>query len=103
MVEIGSNNDYLLQFIEAKAIPCLGIDPAANCAAVAGRNWRIDTLVTFFNRRTARQVVAQHSHADLLIANNVLAHVPDINDFIAGIAIALKPEGVATSSFRISS
>ena len=99
VVEIGSNDGYLLQFIKAKAIPCLGIDPAANCAAVARQKFGIDTLVTFFNKQTARQVVAQHSHADLLIANNVLAHVPDINDFIAGIAIALKPAGVASFEF----
>jgi SAM-dependent methyltransferase len=99
VVEIGSNDGYLLQFIKAKAIPCLGIDPAANCAAVARQKFGLDTLVTFFNKQTAQQVVAQHSQADLLIANNVLAHVPDINDFIAGIAIALKPQGVASFEF----
>lgn len=98
VVEIASNDGYLLQYFVAKDIPVLGIEPAANAAKIAeARN--IPTEVAFFGRQTATELVARGIRADLTAANNVLAHVPDIADFVAGFAMLLKPEGVATFEF----
>ena len=97
VVEIASNDGYLLQFFAEREIPVLGIEPAANVAAVAtGKG--IETLVEFFGRRTA-SALAGESAADLLLGNNVLAHVPDLNDFVAGMKILLAPTGVITMEF----
>jgi SAM-dependent methyltransferase len=97
VVEIASNDGYLLQFFAERQVPVLGIEPAANVARVALQKG-IPTLVEFFGRETAR-TLAGESAADLLIGNNVLAHVPDLNDFIAGMKILLAPGGVITLEF----
>ena len=97
VVEIASNDGYLLQFFRERKIPVLGIEPAANVAQVAVAKG-IPTLVEFFGRETARSS-ADGSLADLLLGNNVLAHVPDLNDFVAGMKILLKPGGVITMEF----
>ena len=99
VVEIASNDGYLLRNFVRAGIPCLGVDPAANCAAAAKRQFDVDTHVGFFGAETAHQLVAADHAADLIAANNVLAHVPDINDFVAGFKILLKPQGVATFEF----
>lgn len=98
VIEIASNDGYLLQYFIKKGIPALGIEPAQNVARVANENG-IPTEVFFFGTDTARAFAAQGKTADLLIGNNVLAHVPDINDFVAGLAIVLKPSGVITLEF----
>jgi len=98
VVEIASNDGYLLQYFVEKAVPVLGIEPAANVAAVATQKG-VCTLVKFFCSETARELSAAGKHADLLLGNNVLAHVPDINDFVSGIKIILKPQGVITMEF----
>jgi len=97
VVEIASNDGYLLQYFHERGVPVLGIEPAANVANEAVRKG-IPTLVEFFGARTATALHPQSS-ADLLIGNNVLAHVPDINDFVEGMKILLKPEGVITMEF----
>jgi SAM-dependent methyltransferase len=97
VVEIASNDGYLLQFFHDRQIPVLGIEPAANVAKVALQKG-IPTLVEFFGRETASSL-AGDSAADLLLGNNVLAHVPDLNDFVAGMRILLKPGGVITMEF----
>jgi SAM-dependent methyltransferase len=97
VVEIASNDGYLLQFFHDRQIPVLGIEPAANVAKVAIQKG-IPTLVEFFGRETASSL-AGDSAADLLLGNNVLAHVPDLNDFVAGMKILLKPGGVITMEF----
>ncbi|MGA2320200.1 MAG: class I SAM-dependent methyltransferase [Solirubrobacteraceae bacterium] len=97
VVEIASNDGYLLQFFHDRQIPALGIEPAANVAKVALQKG-IPTLVEFFGQETARSL-AGTSSADLLLGNNVLAHVPDLNDFVAGMKILLKPGGVITMEF----
>jgi SAM-dependent methyltransferase len=97
VVELASNDGYLLQFFHDRQIPVLGIEPAANVAKVALQKG-IPTLVEFFGRETARSL-ARESSADLLLGNNVLAHVPDLNDFVAGMKILLKPGGVITMEF----
>jgi SAM-dependent methyltransferase len=97
VVEVASNDGYLLQFFHERQIPVLGIEPAANVAKVALQKG-IPTLVEFFGQETARSL-AQGSAADLLIGNNVLAHVPDLNDFVAGAKILLAPGGVITMEF----
>ena len=99
VVEIASNDGYLLQHFKAAGIDVLGIEPAANVAAVARETRGIDSVVRFFGVETARQMVTDGQQADLLLGNNVLAHVPDINDFVGGLKIALKPEGVITFEF----
>ncbi|MBY0613429.1 MAG: class I SAM-dependent methyltransferase [Beijerinckiaceae bacterium] len=99
VVEIASNDGYLLQNFVKAGIPCLGVDPAANCAAAARRQFGVETHVGFFGVDTAQALVGQGRQADLMAANNVLAHVPDINDFVAGFKILLKPAGVATFEF----
>jgi SAM-dependent methyltransferase len=94
-VEVASNDGYLLQHVVERRIPALGIEPAANVAAVA-QELGIETIVRFFGRELAAELVAEGRRADLLAANNVMAHVPDLNDFVAGIEMVLAPEGVAT-------
>jgi SAM-dependent methyltransferase len=98
VVELASNDGYLLQHFVAKGVPALGIEPAANVAAAAVAKG-IPTLVKFFGAETARAVVAERGRADLLLGNNVLAHVPDLNDFVRGMAILLAPDGVITMEF----
>jgi SAM-dependent methyltransferase len=98
VVEIASNDGYLLQYFVAKNVPVLGIEPAANAAKIAVDRG-VPSEVAFFGRKTATELVARGIRADLTAANNVLAHVPDIADFVAGFAILLKPEGVATFEF----
>ncbi|MBF0424579.1 MAG: methyltransferase domain-containing protein [Magnetococcales bacterium] len=98
VIEIASNDGYLLQFFQRRGVPVLGVEPAANCARAASDRG-IATWVRFFGTETARMLVAQSLQADLLIGNNVLAHVPDLNDFVAGLQIALKPTGVITMEF----
>ena len=95
VVELASNDGYLLQHVVERGVPALGIEPAANVATVA-RERGIETVVEFFGRELAGQLVAEGRAADLLVANNVMAHVPDLNDFVAGIAMVLAREGVAT-------
>src|SRR5215467_11671161 len=98
VVEIASNDGYLLQYFVEKKVPVLGVEPAANVAAVAVQKG-IPSLVKFFNSDAARELVAKGQQADLLLGNNVLAHVPDINNFVAGMKILLKPQGVITMEF----
>jgi len=97
-VELASNDGYLLQYFVEKGIPVLGVEPAVNVAKVAEKKG-VPTLVKFFGCQTARQMVADGQAADLMIGNNVLAQVPDLNDFVGGIQILLKPGGVATLEF----
>lgn len=98
VVEVAANDGYLLQYVKARGIPCLGIEPTAGTAAAA-RARGIEIVEDFFGMRLARELVHQGRAADLTAANNVLAHVPDINDFVAGFAHLLKPTGVATFEF----
>ena len=98
VVEVASNDGYLLQYFQQRGIPVLGIDPAANVAREAVKKG-IPTEVEFFGVETARRLAAEGRQADLLIGNNVLAHVPDLNDFVAGLQIALKPRGLLTLEF----
>lgn len=97
VVEIASNDGYLLQYFRERGIPVLGIEPAANVAKVAAERG-IRTLVQFFGRETAASL-AEQTRADLLLGNNVLAHVPDLNDFVAGMKTLLKADGVITMEF----
>ena len=98
VIEVASNDGYLLQYFVERGIPSLGIEPAANVAKVAVERG-VPTLVKFFGRETARQLVEDGLQADLLLGNNVLAQVPDVNDFVAGLKIALAPNGVITIEF----
>jgi hypothetical protein len=98
VVELASNDGYLLQYFVAKGIPVLGIEPARNVAQVAIRKG-IPSVTEFFGRGVARKLVQEGRQADLLLGNNVLAHVPDINDFVGGMKILLKPQGVITMEF----
>ena len=92
VVEVASNDGYLLQnFVKAK-VPCLGIEPAANIAKVA-REKGIETLVEFFGKKLATELTAKNRQADLILGNNVFAHAPDTNDFVAGLKMLLKPKG----------
>ena len=95
VVELASNDGYLLQHFVRRGIPALGIDPARNVAEAA-RLRGVETLVDFFGADLAERLVAERGEADLVAANNVLAHVPDVNDFVAGMRILLAPDGVAT-------
>jgi SAM-dependent methyltransferase len=98
VVEIAANDGYLLQYVQARGIPCLGIEPtAATAAAARAKGLRI--VETFFGLELAETLVAQGWAADLVAANNVLAHVPDIDDFVRGVARLLKPSGLATFEF----
>lgn len=98
VVEIASNDGYLLQFFQQANVPVLGVEPAANVAEAA-QNRGIPTVVKFFGQETARELVAQGHQADLLLGNNVLAHVPSLDDFIRGLKIMLKPAGTITLEF----
>ncbi len=98
VVEVASNDGYLLQYFVEKQIPVLGIEPASNVAAIAVQKG-VSTLVKFFGTETARELAASGKKADLLLGNNVLAQVPDLNDFVAGMKILLKPAGVITMEF----
>ena len=96
--EVGSNDGYLLRYFSERGIPVLGVDPARNCA-MAAQTVGVPTEVCFFGSRTASDIVSRRGQADLMAANNVLAHVPDLRDFIAGFAVMLKPNGVLTFEF----
>ncbi len=98
VVEIASNDGYLLQYFIAHGVPSLGIEPAANVAAVALERG-VPTDIAFFSAQTAARLAARGDMADLIIANNVLAHVPDIGDFLKGVRLLLKPDGVFTAEF----
>jgi len=98
VVEIAANDGYLLQFVKQRAIPCTGVEPTASTAAAA-REKGIEIVEEFFGVELAEKLVANGKQADLTAANNVLAHVPDINDFVAGFTRLLKPAGVATFEF----
>ncbi len=98
VIEIASNDGYLLQYFAARGIQVLGIEPAANVAATAVKRG-IPTAVEFFGEKTARRLAAQGTKADLLIGNNVLAHVPGLNEFVRGIKALLGPVGVVTMEF----
>lgn len=98
VMEVASNDGYLLQYVKARGIPCVGIEPTAGTAAAA-RERGIETVEQFFGAHFAREFAATRRHADLVIGNNVLAHVPDLNDFVAGLAAMLAPEGVVTVEF----
>lgn len=98
VVEVAANDGYLLQYVQAAGIPCYGVEPTASTARAA-RAKGIETLERFFGVALAEELAAEGRQADLMAANNVLAHVPDINDFVAGFARLLKPQGVATFEF----
>lgn len=98
VMEIASNDGYLLQYVQARGIPCIGIEPTASTAAAA-RKRGIESVEQFFGTAFALEFVQERREANLIIANNVLAHVPDINDFVAGLKVALAPDGVVTMEF----
>jgi 2-polyprenyl-3-methyl-5-hydroxy-6-metoxy-1,4-benzoquinol methylase len=98
VVEIASNDGYLLQYFVSKGIPVLGIEPAANVAETAIQKG-IPTRIEFFGEALARRLVAEGRQADLVVGNNVLAHVPELNDFVRGLKLLLKPHGVITLEF----
>lgn len=98
VVEVASNDGYLLQFVKQRGISCIGIEPTASTSAVA-RLKGIETIEEFFDVSLASRLASRGKQADLMIANNVLAHVPDINDFATGFSALLKPQGVATFEF----
>ena len=98
VVEVASNDGYLLQYFVEKGIPSLGVEPAANVARVAVEKG-VPTRVEFFGVESARRLAREGYSADLLLGNNVLAQVPDLNDFVAGMKILLKPDGVITMEF----
>jgi C-methyltransferase C-terminal domain/Putative zinc binding domain/Methyltransferase domain len=98
VVELASNDGYLLQYFVGKGVPVLGIEPAANVAEAAKAKG-VPTLVRFFGRELARELSGQGRKADLLLGNNVLAQVPDINDFVGGMKVLLAPSGVITMEF----
>lgn len=97
-VEVASNDGYLLQYFVERGIPVLGIEPAANVAKVAVQKG-VPTLVQFFGEKLARELAKAGQRADLVLGNNVLAQVPDLNDFVEGLRILLKPRGVLTLEF----
>jgi len=98
IVEVAANDGYLLQYAKARGIPCLGIEPTTS-TAVAARAKGIEIVEEFFGVEVAERLVSEGRSANLTAANNVLAHVPDINDFVRGFAVLLKPQGVATFEF----
>ncbi len=98
VIEIASNDGYLLQYFKEKGIPVLGIEPAKNVAQAAQKAG-IQTLEKFFDFQTAKELAQEGKYADLLIGNNVLAHVPDVNDFVKGMKVILEPHGVITMEF----
>jgi len=99
VVEIASNDGYLLQYFVQRGIPALGIEPAANIADEDQKNG-IPTIVTFFGQQTAEELVDDGIHGDLVLGNNVLAHVPNINDFARGLKLLLSPDGIITMEFQ---
>jgi SAM-dependent methyltransferase len=98
VVEIASNDGYLLQYFVQRGVPVLGIEPAANCAEAAAKKG-VPSVTKFFGTRTAEELVSQGKRADLLLGNNVLAHVPDLNDFVQGMKRLLGRAGVVTMEF----
>jgi C-methyltransferase C-terminal domain/Putative zinc binding domain/Methyltransferase domain len=98
VVEVASNDGYLLKNFKAAGIPCYGVEPTASTAKAA-RDIGIESIEEFFGQTLAKRLAAEGRHADLTAANNVLAHVPDINDFVRGFEILLKPQGVSTFEF----
>jgi 2-polyprenyl-3-methyl-5-hydroxy-6-metoxy-1,4-benzoquinol methylase len=98
VVEVAANDGYLLQYVKARGIPCTGIEPTASTARAA-RDKGIPVVERFFGVDLARELAREGRQADLMIANNVLAHVPDINDFVSGFTELLKPQGVAAFEF----
>jgi hypothetical protein len=102
VVEIASNDGYLLQYFREHAIPCLGVEPTANTAAAAMARG-IPTVVKFFGVQTATELLHERGPADLILGNNVLAHVPDINDLVAGMKVLLAENGVITMEFPVLS
>ena len=98
VVEVASNDGYLLQYFVKKGIPCLGVEPAANVAQAA-EDKGVPTRVLFFGENSANDLAAEGLTADLIIGNNVLAQVPNVNDFVRGLRILLKPDGVVTLEF----
>jgi len=98
VIELASNDGYLLQYFKEKSIPVLGIEPAKN-VALAANEAGIPTLVKFFGTDTARELASENKYADLIVGNNVLAHVPGLNDFVNGMKIVLKKQGVITMEF----
>jgi 2-polyprenyl-3-methyl-5-hydroxy-6-metoxy-1,4-benzoquinol methylase len=98
VVEIASNDGYLLQYFLERGIPVLGIEPARNVAEAA-REKGIPTEVEFFGKKTAKRLKTEGKLADLIVGNNVLAHVPELNDFVEGLKILLKPQGMVTMEF----
>lgn len=98
VIEIASNDGYLLQNFKQRFIPHLGVEPASNIAKVAQEKG-INTLNSFFNYATAQQIISEYSKADLIVANNVLAHVPNINDFVKGLKLLLAENGMISIEF----
>ncbi|MFX1363488.1 MAG: methyltransferase domain-containing protein [Promethearchaeota archaeon] len=98
VIEIASNDGYLLQFFKEREIPCLGIEPSPNTAAIAKKKG-INVIEDYFGVELAESLIKTHKKPDLLIGNNVLAHIPDINDFVKGLKILLSEEGVITMEF----
>lgn len=98
VAEVGANDGYLLQYVQAASIPCYGIEPTAGTARAA-RAKGIDIIEEFFGQRLASELASAGRRADLIVANNVLAHVPDINDFVSGIQCLIKETGVVTFEF----
>jgi 2-polyprenyl-3-methyl-5-hydroxy-6-metoxy-1,4-benzoquinol methylase len=98
VIEIASNDGYLLQYFAERGVPVLGIEPAKNVARTA-QEAGIQTLVKFFGHQVAAELAQEECYADLLIGNNVLAHVPDLNDFVKGMKVILKPQGIITMEF----
>ena len=98
IIEIASNDGYLLQYFKEKNIPVLGIEPAANVADVAIKKG-IETRIQFFGKETASALKSESMYGDLILGNNVLAHVPDLNDFVGGLKIALAKDGIITMEF----
>jgi SAM-dependent methyltransferase len=98
VVEIAANDGYLLDFLQGAHIPCYGVEPTASTAAIARQKGHL-MIEAFFGQALAKELAALHGFADLIAANNVLAHVPDINDFVAGFKVLLAPNGVATFEF----
>ena len=98
VIEIASNDGYLLQYFVQKKIPVLGVEPSGNVASAA-REKGVETLEAFFGESTANTLRNEGKSADLLLGNNVLAHIPDLNDFVAGLKVLLKPQGVITMEF----
>jgi SAM-dependent methyltransferase len=98
VVEIASNDGYLLQYMKQAGVKVLGVEPAKNVAEVALANG-IPTVARFFGQQLARELAAEGKRADLLLGNNVLAHVPNLNDFVAGMKLLLRPRGVITMEF----